>query len=89
MYVYFNSSSKLANGLKPVVSEVCSLKLCSSDKSNFIGPLVQDNIIEGLYATIYIFFFFITISISYLLHLIILCDSLVCINFLFSQPFNV
>lgn len=47
MYVYFNSSSKLVNGLKPVASEVCSLKLCASDNSDFIGPLVQENIIEG------------------------------------------
>jgi len=43
-----NRSNKSAQGLEPVVSEDCSLKLCLSDKFKFIGPIDQENVIEEI-----------------------------------------
>lgn len=42
VYVFFSSSGKPLQGLKPAVSENCSLKLCLPEKFKIIGPHNQE-----------------------------------------------
>jgi len=43
-----SSSCKSFKGLEPAVSENNGLKLCLSDKLNFVGPTNRENIIEEI-----------------------------------------
>jgi len=51
-----SSSCKSFKGLEPAISEDNGLKLCLSDKLNFIGPSNQEKIIEDINGiTFYLF----------------------------------
>lgn len=47
-YLCPSGSCKSFKGLEPAVSEDNGLKLCLSDKLNFVGPSNRENIIEEI-----------------------------------------
>jgi len=47
-YLCPSSSSKSFKGLEPAASEDNGLKLCLSDKLNFVGPSNRENIMEEI-----------------------------------------
>lgn len=57
-YFCFSSSSKSVKGLEPAVSEDNGLKLCLSDKFNFIGPSNRENKIEETDGIVFYLFIF-------------------------------
>jgi len=47
-YLYPSSSCKSFKGLEPAVFEDNGLKLCLTDKLNFVGPSNRENRIEDI-----------------------------------------
>ena len=55
-YLCPSSSNKSVKGLEPAASEDNGLKLCLSEKFNFVGPSNRENIIEEVEGTVFYLF---------------------------------